>query len=173
MPLDSGERTGVKQSLRPKAVAVSSVSLGTLGYNWQATSWVFGLETDYSWANISGSSSTCGITLPHNCGTKLELLGTFRGCIGYALGPTGTWLPYITGGLAVGDVQAWDVLTPSSGQAFRAGWTVGAGIETLLGLNWTAKVEYLYMDLGSAQLFDVFPVLPKRSASEPIWFVVA
>jgi outer membrane immunogenic protein len=66
-------------------------------------------------------------------------------------------LPYITGGLAVGEVQAWDALSPSSGQAFRAGWTVGAGIETLLAPNWTAKVEYLYMDLGSAQLFDVVP----------------
>ena len=78
-------------------------------------------------------------------------------CFEYALGSTGTWLPYITGGLAVGEVKAWDALTPSSGQAFRAGWTVGAGIETLLAPNWTAKVEYLYMDLGSAQLFDVVP----------------
>ena len=130
---------------------------GTLGYNWQVVSWVFGLEGDYAWANISGSSSTCGITPPHSCGAKLELFGTFRGRIGYALGSTGTWLPYITGGLAVGEVQASDALTPSSGQAFRAGWTVGAGIETLLAPNWTAKVEYLYMDLGSAQLFDVVP----------------
>jgi len=70
-------------------------------------------------------------------------------------------LPYITGGLAAGEVQAWDALTPSSGQAFRAGWTVGAGIETLLAPNWTAKVEYLYMDLGSAQLFDVVPGVPE------------
>jgi len=72
-------------------------------------------------------------------------------CFEYALGSAGTWSPYIMGGLAVGEVQAWDALTPSSGQAFRGGWTVGAGVETLL------KLEYLYMDLGSTQLFDVVP----------------
>jgi outer membrane immunogenic protein len=31
----------------------------------------------------------------------------------------------------------------------RAGWTVGAGIEGALGNNWSAKLEYLYVDLGT------------------------
>ena len=30
----------------------------------------------------------------------------------------------------------------------RVGWTVGAGIEGMITQNWTAKLEYLYMDLG-------------------------
>jgi outer membrane immunogenic protein len=70
-------------------------------------------------------------------------------------------LPYVTGGLAVGEVHAWDALTPASGSAFRAGWTVGGGIETVLAPNWTLKVEYLYMDLGSARLFNIVPGIPE------------
>jgi outer membrane immunogenic protein len=81
--------------------------------------------------------------------------------VGYAVGAGGNWLPYVTGGLAVGEVEGWDSLTPASGSAFRAGWTVGAGIEFAFTQNWTARVEYLYMDLGSAQLFNIIPGVPE------------
>jgi len=136
---------------------------GTLGYNWQNGPWVFGVEGDFSWADISGSSNTCGATtpIPHACGTKLESLGTLRGRIGYAMGATGNWLPYVTGGLAVGELQAWDAFTPASGSNFRAGWTVGAGVETGITKNWTVKLEYLYVDLGSQQMFNVVPGVPE------------
>lgn len=136
---------------------------GTLGYNWQQGPWVYGLEGDYSWADVSGSSQTCGASspVPHACGTKLESLGTFRGRIGYAMGATGNWLPYVTGGLAVGELKAWDALFPSSGSDFRAGWTVGAGVEVGFERNWTFKLEYLYVDLGSSQMFNVVPGVPE------------
>jgi outer membrane immunogenic protein len=134
---------------------------GTAGYNWQTGPWVLGVEGDYSWANITGSSATCGFAPPHGCGAALESFGTLRGRFGYAMGYRGTWLPYVTGGLAVGELHAWDALTPASGSAFRAGWTIGAGIETVLAPNWTFKFEYLYMDLGSAHLFDIVPGIPE------------
>jgi outer membrane immunogenic protein len=134
---------------------------GTLGYNWQTGPWVLGIEGDYSWANITGSSSTCGFAPPHGCGTTLDSFGTLRGRVGYAASWDGAWLPYITGGLAVGELHAWDALTPSSGSAFRAGWTVGAGVEAAINRNWTFKLEYLYMDLGSAQLFNIVPTVPE------------
>jgi outer membrane immunogenic protein len=70
-------------------------------------------------------------------------------------------MPYVTGGLAVGEVQAGDALTPASGSTFRAGWTAGGGIETVIAQNWTFKAEYLYMDLGSAQLFNIVPGVPE------------
>jgi len=130
-------------------------------YNWQTGPWVLGVEGDYSWANITGSSATCGFAPPHGCGAALESFGTLRGRFGYAMGYRGTWLPYVTGGLAVGELHAWDALTPASGSAFRAGWTIGAGIETVLAPNWTFKFEYLYMDLGSAHLFDIVPGIPE------------
>jgi outer membrane immunogenic protein len=132
---------------------------GTLGYNWQQRSWVLGLEGDFSWADITGHSDLCGplMVTPHPCGSKLDALGTFRGRAGIAVGAAGNWLLYATGGLAVGHIHGWDVLTPASGDVWRAGWTVGAGVETTLAPNWTAKLEYLYVDFGNAQVFNVVP----------------
>ena len=79
-------------------------------------------------------------------------------CLEYALGSAVTWLPYIMGGLSVGEVQAWDALTPSSGQAFRGGWTVGAGVETLRAPNWSIFIWIL----GPRNYLMSSPVLPKR-----------
>jgi outer membrane immunogenic protein len=138
----------------------------TLGSNWQQGPWVYGLEGDFSWADISGSSNVCGTVniVPHPCGTKLDALGTFRGRVGYAAGADGNWLLYATGGLAIGDIHGWDALTPSAGSDWRAGWTVGAGIETIFAPNWSAKLEYLYVDLGNGQVFNVVPGVPESVA---------
>jgi hypothetical protein len=100
---------------------------GSAGYNWQTGPWVLGIEGDYSWANITGSSMSCGFAPRHGCGTTLQSFGTLRGRVGYATEPGGAWLPYVTGGLAAGELQAWDALTPASGNAFRGGWSLGAG----------------------------------------------
>lgn len=136
---------------------------GTIGYNWQAARWVYGIEGDFSWADISGHSDACGLSAgtPHPCGTKLSSLGTLRGRVGYAAGATGNWLLYATGGLAVGDVRGWDATMPASGSELRPGWTVGAGVETKFAPNWSAKVEYLYVDLGKSALFDILPSTPE------------
>jgi outer membrane immunogenic protein len=135
---------------------------GTGGYNWQSARFVYGLEGDYSWADVQGQSNLCGPAFAlHSCGTKLRSLGTLRGRVGYAAGDTGNWLLYATGGLAVGDVYAWDNLLPASGSATRAGWTVGAGVETAFAPNWTVKLEYLYVDLGKATLFNIIPTVPE------------
>lgn len=136
---------------------------GTLGYNWQRGAWVYGLEGDFSWADLSGSSGVCGngAAPPHPCGTKLDALGTFRGRLGYATGANNDWLFYATGGLAIGDVKGWDAFGPTFGNDWRAGWTVGAGVETRFAPNWTAKLEYLYVDLGNAQVFNSLPGVPE------------
>jgi outer membrane immunogenic protein len=75
--------------------------------------------------------------------------------------PTGSILPFVTGGLAVGNVHGWDSLTTAAGSSTLAGWTVGAGIEAMVAANWTVKFEYLHVDLGSAQLFNVVPGVPE------------
>ena len=36
--------------------------------------------------------------------------------------------------------------------SFRNGWTLGAGFETALEGAWTAKLEYLYYDLGAVKV---------------------
>lgn len=136
---------------------------GTIGYNWQVARWVYGFEGDYSWADINGHSDVCGSSVgnPHACGSKLSALGTLRGRVGYAAGAMGNWLLYATGGLAVGEVRGWDALMPASGSMLHSGWTVGAGVETAIAPHWTVKVEYLHVDLGRAQMFDILPGIPE------------
>jgi outer membrane immunogenic protein len=136
---------------------------GTLGYDWQQGRWVLGAEGDYSLADISGSSNVCGAAagIPHSCGTRLESFGTLRGRIGYAIGAAGNWLPYVTGGLAGAELKAWDAFTPASGNVFRAGWTIGGGMETAIARSWTLKLEYLYADFGSHKIFNAAPGVPE------------
>jgi outer membrane immunogenic protein len=118
------------------------VAGGTAGYNWQFGNAVVGLEGDIDWANLKGSNTST--LCPAGCSTSDTWLSTVRGRAGYAFGGI---LPYLTGGLAVGDIRA---STPGFAGATNtnAGWTVGGGIEFALSSNWTAKAEYLHVDLG-------------------------
>ena len=132
------------------------------GYDLQYAQWVFGLEADYSWADINGSSGGCGAAfISHTCSTGVDSLGTFRGRIGYPLGMDGSWLLYATGGLAYGELKGSDSLFNASGSEFRAGYTVGGGVEKALAQHWTVKGEYLYVDLGHATLFNAAPGVPE------------
>jgi outer membrane immunogenic protein len=113
---------------------------GTVGYNWQMGQIVFGLEGDVDWSNIRGSVP-CGLT---TCETRNSWLGTARGRLGYAFD---RFMPYVTGGLAVGDIKT-TIAGVGSASDTKAGWTVGGGLEAAIAGPWTAKVEYLYVDLG-------------------------
>jgi outer membrane immunogenic protein len=114
---------------------------GTLGYNWQNGPMVYGVETDLQWSDIHGTTNA---TCPLGCKTENSWFGTARGRLGYAVD---RWMPYVTGGLAYGELK---LSTPgfAGDSATNVGWTVGAGAEVALGGNWTAKGEYLYVDLG-------------------------
>jgi len=116
---------------------------GTIGYNWQTGAYVFGLEGDIDWTNLKGSFTNAAC--PAGCETSNSWLATVRGRLGYAIDRV---MPYATGGLAVGDVGAtqWGVGSVTNTQV---GWTVGAGVEAAVAANWTAKIEYLYVDLGN------------------------
>jgi outer membrane immunogenic protein len=147
---------------------------GGFGFNWQSGQWVAGLETDLSWTDIKGDT-TCG--LGTNCGTKIEALGTVRARLGMLLGgaPAYSGMPtkaapvvvnygplvYVTGGFAYARVHAWDDFSPSSGTKWAPGWTVGGGAEWKLTGNWTAKLEYLYVDLQRKHIFDIVPGTPE------------
>jgi len=115
---------------------------GTIGYNYQAGLAVWGLEGDLDWTNIKGSTNTL---CPLGCETSNTWLATIRGRLGYA---GNRWMPYITGGAAFGDIRA---STPGfvGNSATNVGWTIGGGVEFALAGNWTAKAEYLYVDLGN------------------------
>jgi outer membrane immunogenic protein len=113
---------------------------GTLGYNYQVNQAVFGIESDMDadWAN---GSTTCGGV---NCTTKNDWLGTVRGRLGYAVG---RFMPYVTGGAAFGDIK--DTIPGiGSATATKVGWTAGGGVEAKIAGPWSAKLEYLHVDLG-------------------------
>jgi outer membrane immunogenic protein len=107
------------------------------------------------------------VTTSVSASRQLDYIGTFRGRLGYLFAPT--LLAYGTGGLAYGGVKASTsivqsnndcssfptaCLQPSTSTAGATshtlvGWTAGAGLEWLFATRWSAKVEYLYYDLGS------------------------
>ncbi len=163
---------------------------GQIGYNWQwSPSIVFGVEADIQ--GIAGSrrsASAFGVAAPiageqiisgTTVSRSLDYLGTVRGRIGWLFTPT--LLVYGTGGLAYGGVTANTgifqqiqgapaVLNPWFGAgAFsdtRVGWTAGGGLEWMFWPNWSAKVEYLYYDLGTVS-YGVSPLISANNAGAP------
>jgi outer membrane immunogenic protein len=152
---------------------------GQLGYNWQTANWVFGFETDAQWTGQKGSTTVlcpvagcfptavvAGTGVAATVTDKLEWFGTFRGRGGVLVTPS--VLLYATGGLAYGSLQTdlglsgftaagVPVTIAGSRSRDKFGWTIGGGIEAMFGTNWSAKLEYLYMDLGSVSNSVVFP----------------
>jgi outer membrane immunogenic protein len=126
--------------------------------------------------------NTPGLPVIFDLSQKLEWYGTFRGRVGALFTPT--ILGYVTGGLAYGEVSTAGavsgtnitgpngtntvILTPVAAafgdRSTKAGWTIGAGLEGIIGGNWTAKVEYLYIDLGNFSGAFVTPVTAPSGA---------
>ncbi|KAF2992274.1 outer membrane beta-barrel protein [Methylocystis sp. MJC1] len=147
---------------------------GQVGYNWQFyNSFVAGIEADIQ--GIAGSRNTATVASAvfnpviggnaaqiATVNRSLDYIGTVRGRLGWLATPT--LLVYGTGGLAYGGVTAstgiLQTFTPPAGAApsissagafsdTRVGWTAGGGVEWMFWPNWSAKVEYLYYDLGN------------------------
>lgn len=108
---------------------------GQLGYNWQSGSFVFGVEADLQ---ASAADDTFGAYKFAN-----PWFGTVRGRGGYAMNNV---LIYLTGGLAYGGGRV--TFGPASESQTHTGWTIGAGVEVGLTPNWSAKAEYLYVELS-------------------------
>ena len=118
---------------------------GTVGYNLQAQDpFVLGFEVDADWSGTKGTITppTC---LP-GCELEVPWLGTARLRVGYAFDQ---FLPYVTGGVALGDLRANIVGSPLGTETGRnLGWTAGAGVEFVISGPLRAKVEYLHVDLN-------------------------
>jgi outer membrane immunogenic protein len=132
---------------------------------------VFGLEADIQGSTQKDNTCQyiCTTAPPAELVTydqRLPWFGTARGRVGYAVGSS---LFYATGGLAYGEVRTnidYALVGAPTNVEFshtRTGWTVGAGLESpfelfgLFGKNWTAKTEYLYVDLGSSSDSNMLP----------------
>jgi outer membrane immunogenic protein len=127
---------------------------GTLGANFQTGQFVFGIEGDGDWTNITGSASSTNAACP-SCSTANNWLATLRARAGVAWDRV---LLYATAGGAAGDIKA--TVSPAAAAAglglvagstsnSEFGWTAGGGLEFGITDNLTAKVEYLYVDLQS------------------------
>jgi len=120
----------------------------TAGYNWQFDPrWLVGVEGDIGWIGLNHTTMQWNDFA--NIGEKADWYGTLRARFGYVTGPS---LLYVTGGGAFVNVRdefgGTATAGPTQNEATRGGWTVGGGIETKLSRGWTAKTEYMYIDVG-------------------------
>jgi outer membrane immunogenic protein len=125
---------------------------GQIGYRWQVTNWVFGLEAQGNWADFKGSNLSQDLNnLGNENRTKIDAFGLFTGQIGYAWNNA---LFYVKGGAAVTDVK-YDVFFPAGGPLIdsasetRWGAALGAGFEYGFAPNWSLGFEYDHLFMGS------------------------
>ena len=128
------------------------------GYNYQFGQWVLGLETDIQASGQKGGTTLQITALPVTTLTtdhKLTWFGTSRTRLGVLWSPN--VLLYGTAGVAYGQVKDTATITAPGASVVgtfkdvKAGWTAGAGVEGNIGGGWTAKLEYLYIDLGKTE----------------------
>ena len=108
------------------------------GYNWQSGQFVFGAEADIQLAAANDTFAPWKFSNPW--------FGTVRGRAGYAIG---SLLLYGTAGLAFGELSGQTFGLVSENHT-NLGWTAGVGAEAALYGRWSAKVEYLFVDLASS-----------------------
>ena len=124
---------------------------GQIGYRWQAANWVFGVEAQGDWANLTGSNASLTVLIPATNRTKIDAIGLFTGQVGYAWNNA---LLYVKGGAAVTDNKYSTFFTASGvvyNQTSEARWggAVGTGIEIGFAPNWSVAVEYDHLFMGT------------------------
>jgi outer membrane immunogenic protein len=126
---------------------------GQIGYRWQATNWVFGLEGQGNWADFSGSNVAPVGGNPFGGAvdrTRIDAFGLFTGQVGYAWNSV---LAYVKGGAAVVS-EKYDIFGPpalvATGSDVRWGATAGAGLEVGFAPNWSVGLEYDHIFLDSS-----------------------
>jgi outer membrane immunogenic protein len=122
---------------------------GQIGYRWQSAGWVFGVEAQGDWADLTASNVSLFIPAWTN-NSKIDAFGLFTGQVGYAWNSV---LWYVKGGAAVtddryrGTVTATGALFDSANET-RWGGVVGTGLEYGFAPNWSVAVEYDHLFMG-------------------------
>jgi outer membrane immunogenic protein len=134
---------------------------GQIGYRWQASQWVFGVEAQGDWADLSNQRVSLFNPL-FSTRTQTDGIGLFTGQIGYAWNAA---LFYLKGGAAVTS-NRFSVLTTlnnvelAAASATRWGGTVGVGFEYGFAPNWSVGVEYDHLFMGNANNSFTAPAVP-------------
>jgi outer membrane immunogenic protein len=141
---------------------------GQIGCDYQTANWVFGVQGMFDGSGVKGNLVPNGANTPANnpigftpnerLGFKIEWFATLTGRIGYLVQPQA--LLYLKGG------AAWahntysdnDLTIPvlGNGSANPSGWTIGGGLEYAFLPNWSAFVEYNFIDFGSRNVTIVY-----------------
>ena len=128
---------------------------GQVGCNWRGNySLVWGGEADMQYTGLDGSRDVFAPNASAHQDFRSRWLATFRGRFGWLANPNMYF--YATGGLALANVNTASsvnfngTINNVSDSTTHAGWTLGAGLEWMFAPRWSAKVEYLYVDLGHA-----------------------
>jgi outer membrane immunogenic protein len=131
--------------------ATGGVAGGQVGYRWQSSAWVFGVEAQGNWADLRGSNQS--LAFPgFNNNSKIDAFGLFTGQVGWAWNNA---LLYVKGGAAVTSdrfnvtTTVGNVLAGTTGDQTRWGGTVGAGVEFGFAPNWSLGVEYDHLFMGN------------------------
>jgi len=138
--------------------ATGGVAGGQIGYRWQASSWIFGLEAEGNWADLSGSRLSAAFGNPASGGfidrTRIDAFGLFTGQIGYAYDSV---LLYAKGGAAV-TRDRYDIFSTTvpfalpqfgTGSETRWGGAAGVGLEFGFAPGWSIGVEYHHLFMGT------------------------
>jgi outer membrane immunogenic protein len=126
---------------------------GQIGYRWQASSWVFGLEAQGNWADFKGSNVSLFFPFSRN-ESRVEAFGLFTGQVGYAWNNV---LLYVKGGAAVTSdkYRSFDLPTNvlfDTASETRWGGAVGAGLEFSFAPNWSVGFEYDHLFMGDRDI---------------------
>jgi outer membrane immunogenic protein len=125
-----------------------------VGYNWQSGQFVFGAEADIAATGIDNTIDNPMIPgSGETFATNIDWFGTLRGRLGYAVD---RFLPFVSGGLAFGDIESsyndpLDGVVSAVASDVVFGWTIGAGAEYALTDRWSLRAEYLYVDLEDSR----------------------
>jgi len=139
--------------------ADGAVAGGQIGYRWQTGAWVFGLEAQGDWADLSGSTQNLGNRVNH-IHSKMDAFGLFTGQVGYAWNNV---LLYVKGGAAITStsydfiVNATNLTAASFNDDNRWSPTVGVGLEFGFAPNWSVGVEYDHIFAGRRDVTFVTP----------------
>jgi outer membrane immunogenic protein len=134
---------------------------GQVGYHWQQNNLILGFDLDINSFETNTSytvtsaypGSASSYTIKQTMSTSF--LGTLRPHVGYA---HGSFLGYVTGGLAVADMHSDSKFSDDTGSnayedlsqpSLKAGWTIGAGVEYSLTTAWSIGAQYLYTSFGN------------------------
>jgi outer membrane immunogenic protein len=129
---------------------------GQIGFNWQTGALVLGVEGQFSWVDWDKDHRCVTFVVDFHCGHSVDWVATAAARLGFA---AANWLFYVKGGAAFIDEEfhirvpaAATTVLRSSDNDGEVGWMVGVGIEYGFTPNWSAKVEYNFMDFGDREV---------------------